>query len=125
MDRSTPRGGRRVGSVGGSVHRLSGRLTTANRSMLLDPVMLELCGDVRGKRALDIGCGEGRFWQDAGDHRAGRRGIDITPTLIRTAHERQAAHAKRALMTARIRPAASYGDQPNSCRSPRRHSISR
>ncbi len=33
----------------------------ANRTHLLDPLMLELCGDVRGRRVLDIGCGEGRF----------------------------------------------------------------
>ena len=32
-----------------------------NRTMLLDPIMLDLCGDVRGQRMLDLGCGEGRF----------------------------------------------------------------
>src|SRR5690554_4012851 len=31
------------------------------RKGILDPVMLEACGDVEGLSILDCGCGEGRF----------------------------------------------------------------
>src|SRR6185437_13887010 len=31
-----------------------------NRTYLLDPVMLGLCGEVSGQLVLDVGCGEGR-----------------------------------------------------------------
>ena len=33
----------------------------ASRTLLLDPAVLAEAGDVRGKRVLDVGCGEGRF----------------------------------------------------------------
>ena len=32
-----------------------------NRDVLLDPIMLDAAGDVRGIRICDVGCGEGRF----------------------------------------------------------------
>ena len=33
----------------------------ATREIQLDPPMLELCGELEGMRAIDLGCGEGRF----------------------------------------------------------------
>jgi ubiquinone/menaquinone biosynthesis C-methylase UbiE len=62
-----------------------------NRTMLLDPVMLDLCGDVRGTRVLDIGCGEGRFCRMLAQRGASCVGIDLTPAMVRAARERQAA----------------------------------
>jgi len=59
-----------------------------NRTMLLDPVMLHLCGDVRGLNVLDLGCGEGRFCRMLGDRGAGTVGLDPTTTMLRVADGR-------------------------------------
>ena len=47
-----------------------------SRTMLLDPIMLRLAGEVRGQRALDLGCGEGRFCRMLGERGADTTGID-------------------------------------------------
>ena len=44
----------------------------ATRTLLLDPAVLAECGDLQGKRVLDVGCGEGRF--SAPPRRPRRRG---------------------------------------------------
>jgi len=59
-----------------------------SRVVLLDPVMLRLCGDVTGKRVLDLGCGEGRFCRMLADRGARCAGIDVTPEMASTARER-------------------------------------
>ena len=59
-----------------------------NRTLLLDPVMLRLCGDVAGKRMLDLGCGEGRFCRMMGERGADCVGIDITHEMAMTARGR-------------------------------------
>lgn len=59
-----------------------------NRTLLLDPVMLEQCGDVAGMDALDLGCGEGRFCRMLAERDARITGIDPTATLIREAAAR-------------------------------------
>ena len=53
-----------------------------NRTMLLDPVMLDRCGDVRGQRMLDIGCGEGRFCRMLAERGASVTGIDPIAEMI-------------------------------------------
>lgn len=55
-----------------------------NRTLLLDPVMLRLCGDVAGLRALDVGCGEGRFSRMLSERGACVTGIDFTEEMVRT-----------------------------------------
>jgi SAM-dependent methyltransferase len=59
-----------------------------NRSHVLDPAMLRLAGDVRGLRALDVGCGEGRFCRLLADRGAQVVGLDPTSALLERAWER-------------------------------------
>lgn len=68
-----------------------------NRTQLLDPVMLRLCGDVAGARVLDFGCGEGRFSRMLAERRARCTGIDPTLPLLRTARDRGSIDAVRAI----------------------------
>src|SRR5690242_13409159 len=56
-----------------------------NRLFLLDPVMLEVCGDVRDKAVLDVGCGEGRFCRMLASRGAKVTGVDPTERLIEEA----------------------------------------
>lgn len=60
----------------------------ANRAVLLDPVMLSLCGNVTGQRVLDVGCGEGRFCRILRERGARPVGIDPTKTLLTVARQR-------------------------------------
>lgn len=59
-----------------------------SRVVLLDPVMLRLCGDVAGQRVLDLGCGDGRFCRMLAERGARCAGIDVTPEMASTAHQR-------------------------------------
>lgn len=60
----------------------------ANRTLLLDPIMLNQCGEVSGLDVLDVGCGEGRFCRMLAARGARMTGIDPTATMIRTACDR-------------------------------------
>ena len=53
------------------------------RTGMLDSWMLEALGDVAGRRVLDVGCGEGRFFLAALG--ADVTGIDLTEPLIEQA----------------------------------------
>ncbi|MBP6508277.1 MAG: methyltransferase domain-containing protein [Opitutaceae bacterium] len=53
-----------------------------NRVLLMDEVMLGLCGEVRGLAVLDVGCGEGRFCRMLAQRGARTTGIDPTAALI-------------------------------------------
>ncbi len=57
----------------------------AVRTGMLDSWMLDALGNVRGKRALDIGCGEGRFSRLLAGLGAEVTGIDLTEPLIERA----------------------------------------
>ena len=57
----------------------------AVRTGFLDSWMLEALGHVSGKRALDIGCGEGRFCRLLASLGADVTGIDLTEALIQRA----------------------------------------
>lgn len=62
-----------------------------NRDHLLDPVMLELCGEVAGRAVLDVGCGEGRFCRMLAERGAQTTGIDPIGGMIAAARRRQPA----------------------------------
>lgn len=67
--------------------QLIGNKGTPHHRFILNPCVEELLGDVRGKRLLDAGCGEGylsRFYARKG---ARVTGIDISPKLVQTARE--------------------------------------
>jgi SAM-dependent methyltransferase len=55
---------------------------------MLDPLILQFCGDVAGKRVLDVGCGEGRFSRMLSERGATCVGIDPTPGLVSAARDR-------------------------------------
>ena len=60
----------------------------ANREGLLDPPMLAACGDVTGLRALDCGCGEGRFCRLLAARGAAEVvGLDLCGPMIDAARE--------------------------------------
>lgn len=59
-----------------------------NREFVLDPVMIERCGDVRGLRVLDVGCGEGRFCRKLYELGALTVGLDPTTVLLDLARSR-------------------------------------
>ncbi len=60
----------------------------ASRDGLLDGPMLEACGDVRGLRVLDCGCGEGRFCRMLVERGAEYAlGLDLCEPMIRAAQE--------------------------------------
>jgi ubiquinone/menaquinone biosynthesis C-methylase UbiE len=58
------------------------------RTMLLDPLMLGMCGDVAGQRVLDLGCGEARFARMLAGRGASVVALDLVPMLLRAAWER-------------------------------------
>ena len=59
-----------------------------NRTMLLDPVMLHLCADVRGLRVLDLGCGEGRFCRMLAERGASTVGVDLVREMVAIGRKR-------------------------------------
>jgi SAM-dependent methyltransferase len=67
---------------------------------MLDPIMLRLCGDVRGRKMIDVGCGEGRFSRLLADRGALSVGIDPTETLLRAARDRGSMSPARAVAEA-------------------------
>jgi SAM-dependent methyltransferase len=74
-----------------------------NRTLLMDPVMLRLCGDVDGKDVLDLGCGEGRFSRMLREREARCTGIDVTPSMCARARDRdRSANAYACADAARL-----------------------
>jgi ubiquinone/menaquinone biosynthesis C-methylase UbiE len=75
-----------------------------NRTVLLDPVMLDQCGDVDGLRMLDLGCGEGRFSRMLAERGARAIGIDLTAEMARTAQRRRVGSDGYLRATAELLP---------------------
>lgn len=58
-----------------------------NRRLLIDPVMLDVVGDVKGKSVLDIGSGEGRFCRILASLGALPTGVEYIARLCEAAAE--------------------------------------
>lgn len=52
------------------------------------PAILDLVGDVRGRRVLDAGCGSGPLVADLAERGAQVVGFDASPAMVRLARER-------------------------------------
>jgi len=63
----------------------------ANRTVLLDPVMLRLAGYFRGLQVCEVGCGEGRFCRMLAERGADVIGVDPTRALISEAGRKDPA----------------------------------
>ena len=61
------------------------------RNFFLMPRMLEMLGDVSGRRILDLGCGEGGYSRRLKRRGANVVGVDGSATLVRVARERAEA----------------------------------
>lgn len=58
-----------------------------NRTRVLDPVVLELCGSMWGKKVLDVGCGEGRFSRKLATRGADVIGVDPVDAFLAEARK--------------------------------------
>lgn len=56
-------------------------------------LILELAGDVAGKRVLDVGCGDGDLALDLWQRGAQVSGVDASPEMIETARKRALQHS--------------------------------
>ncbi len=61
-----------------------------NRTLLLDAVMLEECGNLQGKLVLDVGAGEGRFSRMLAKRGARTIALDLFWPMLRAARDRSA-----------------------------------
>jgi ubiquinone/menaquinone biosynthesis C-methylase UbiE len=61
------------------------------QNVFLVPRMLQMLGDVSGRRVLDLGCGEGRYSRELARRGARVTGIDGSARLIEVARERARA----------------------------------
>jgi ubiquinone biosynthesis O-methyltransferase len=55
-------------------------------------LIIELVGDIRGKRVLDVGCGDGALAIELRKSGAAVTGIDVSDAMITAARERARAH---------------------------------
>ncbi len=61
------------------------------RYAFFGPAQVALCGDVAGRRLLDVGCGSGYFAREMARRGARVTGVDIAPRMIEHARSREAA----------------------------------
>ncbi|WP_022909140.1 class I SAM-dependent methyltransferase [Aestuariimicrobium kwangyangense] len=87
---------------------------TANENGLFNrwyarPAVLDLLGDVTGRRILDAGCGSGPLLGDLRERGASVAGFDASPEMIRLAQQRLGDDA--ALQVADLSQSLPYGDE--------------
>jgi 2-polyprenyl-3-methyl-5-hydroxy-6-metoxy-1,4-benzoquinol methylase len=59
------------------------------RRLVHGPALLAACGNVRGKAALDLGCGQGYFTRELANAGAQAIGVDLAEDLIACAREHE------------------------------------
>jgi SAM-dependent methyltransferase len=57
------------------------------------PAVIDLVGEVNGKRVLDVGCGAGPMSQWLAEHGAEVVGFDVSPAMVAIARERELPRA--------------------------------
>jgi SAM-dependent methyltransferase len=67
----------------------AGSETAPYNALYERPAVIELLGDVRGKRVLDVGCGSGPLSQWLTKNGASVVGFDVSPAMVRIAEERR------------------------------------
>jgi 2-polyprenyl-3-methyl-5-hydroxy-6-metoxy-1,4-benzoquinol methylase len=60
------------------------------RLLIHGPALLAACGNVRGRAALDVGCGQGYFSRLLANAGAAVTGIDVSDKLVARADEIEA-----------------------------------
>jgi ubiquinone/menaquinone biosynthesis C-methylase UbiE len=68
-----------------------------SREGLLDASMLNLVGNVKGQKVIDLGCGEGRFCRMLAERGADLTGIDTCKRFIQSAESNRIADEKYLL----------------------------
>jgi SAM-dependent methyltransferase len=63
------------------------------RYAFFGPAQVALCGEVRGMRLLDVGCGNGYFAREMARRGARVTGVDLSPRMIEHAQRHEAAAA--------------------------------
>ncbi len=58
-----------------------------SRRLILDPALLKTCGEVQGKKIIDLGCGDGMISRALAEKGAKCVGVDISNKLILKAKE--------------------------------------
>ena len=71
------------------------------------PAQVEVCGEVRGMRLLDVGCGSGYFAREMARRGARVTGVDISPRMIE--HARRGEEAEPLGIDFRVGDAAEIG----------------
>ena len=78
-----------------------------SRTLLLDSVMLEECGDVRDRIVLDIGAGEGRFSRMLAQRGARTIALDLLWPMVQAARHRSSGRGAVVRSPATALPIAS------------------
>lgn len=76
-------------SVAEIYHSQVGETGDFNHATYLNPVVLKILGDVKGKSVLDLACGQGYFSRILAEQGAKVVGVDIADKLIAIAKERE------------------------------------
>lgn len=74
------------GKVASEYHEMVEHAESYQQAVIL-PNLLRVLGDIRGKRIVDIGCGEGFFSRELSENGAIVLGTDVAPEMIRVARE--------------------------------------
>lgn len=78
------------------------------RLAFFGPAQVALCGDVRGQRILDLGCGSGYLARALAARGARVDGVDLSPNMV--AHARRAEAERPLGVTYHVADAAAAGD---------------